>query len=666
MTTYTYPEDRTGVALTNRVLAEPQVVTYDNTRDYHFLIPKFAPFYAESMRVFKRAGASLLPLVYGVDFHFGLHFIGASLSTAKDVYSAVVPLNVSEDTEYILEYQTVGGQWTLDTAAMTTAIADIVKNPRALTWEQIANLPAMFTPTDHPWNFTDMVGQTEVVNAIIQIATAILARASGDEYNHVRNLLNPHQVNKEQIGLDKVQNFGPASSIDAVEGESNDTLITPATLRAVLDALGILTISDLIETFVTHMANTEIHSATAQSVGLGAVRNLPVVTRDDILRAARVEKYVTFDALIDYMGIHGCGATATTAPPIPQGALLHTYCNVHYDRIGTYADGKGGTYESIIQPKDTTCGYQTTTPIAHPPKGEILTQYCSGTTLMGLKADGHGGVYSELIQADAPQCKSGGEYPPAGTVLSTVCEGTTLVRSIANGSGGITLDRVLNSSQCQVVVHPPAGSLIGYECRGFDQWGTYTDGSGGTYDAILTRNSTDCGYVVPTTPPTQTHPPAGTVLGYTCNGFNRQEIRANGSGGTYNVTITVNSTECGYQNTPAPTQTPSLPRNIQYSSSNTQTWYGDSEIISVIMTGWEPNRTFTCEFRLHSTALPAPQERSGGTITVTTDGSGNGVSRITVITDPMFPVGVYNSWVVETATGKAAPRVARTFLGWRA
>lgn len=666
MTTYTYPEDRTGTAPANRVLNEPHVVTYDNTRDYHFLVPTFAPFYMENLRVFKRAGASLLPLVLGVDYQLGLHFESASLSVAKELYGAVVPLNVTEDTEFVLEYQTLGGPWTLDTAAMTAAIADIVKNPRALTWEQIANLPTLFNPTDHPWDFADLKGFEDLIPAVTSIATAILNRASTEDHNHTRNLLNPHQTNKAQIGLDKVENFPPASPIDAVAGESSTTLITPSTLRAVLDALGVLDLSSALAAMEAHLSNSDIHNPTKAKIGLGSVENLPVVTRDEVLRNAKVVKYVTMDALIEWFALYGCGSSETAKPPIPQGALLHTYCTSNYDRMGTYADGKGGTYESIVQPKDVTCGYLTPTPVAHPPRGDILTQYCSGTSLMALKADGSGGVFSALLQADAPQCKSTGECPPNGTVLNTVCEGTTLVRTIANGSCGVTFTRTENSTECQVVVHPPAGTLIKYECRGFDEWGTYTDGSGGTYDAILKRNSADCGYVAPTTPPTQTNPPAGTVLGTSCSGFNLQEIRANGSGGTYNVTIAVNSPQCGYQNTPAPTSPPPLTRGLLYSTTQTQIWYGDTEIVSVVMTGWEPNRSFTVNLMLTSPTLPANQQPfKGGEVQIQTDGSGNGSARLTLPATPAVPVGVYTCWAQEPTTGKQSPTVIRTFLGYR-
>lgn len=665
MPTYTYPEDRSGVLAGNRIVSESHVVTFDNTRDYHFIVPRFAPFFAMSVRLYKQVGSTLVPTTYGVDYHFGLHFVGASLSVAQDIYGALVPLNVTEDTIFVIEYQTLGGQWTLDLPALTTAAADIAKNPRALTWEQMVSLPAMFSPTDHPWNFTDMVGQTELVNAILQVATAILNRASDDSANHTKNLLNPHDTTKGQLGLSLVQNYGPAGLLDAISGQMVDGLITPATLRAVLDNLGVLNVSTNLRSMESHIDDTELHTVSKKKVGLENVSNYPVVTRDEVLRNARVQKYVTMDMMIEWMSLYGGANDMTTKAPIPQGALLHQYCNSNYDRMGTYSDGKGGTYESVLVIKDVDCGYQSTVPIAHPAKGTILSQYCSGTTMMGLKADGGGGVYSEVVRMNAVECAAGSGYPPVGTVLGSVCEGTTLVRTIANGSGGTTFDRVVNSSECASVAHPPAGTLTSYACRGFDMIGTYTNGSGGTYDAIMTRNSGECGYVAPTTPPTQTFPPAGTVLGHACSGFNRQEIRANGSGGTYNITVTVNSVECGYVATVAPTTPPTLARSIQISSTHSSLWIGDIETLSAVLTGWEPNTTYTINgYSQH------PGFNNGNALittspVVTTDRSGNATWRLTHTIDATVPIGMSDNWFTESATGRQSNHLARRFMGAR-
>lgn len=665
MPTYTYPEDRTGALVSNRLVNEPHVITYDNTRDYHFILPVFAPFYASSVRVYKRVGASRLPTTYGVDYHFGLHFVGASLSVAQEIYGAIVPLNITEDAVYEIEYQTLGGPWTLDLPGLTSAAADIAKNPRALSWEQLVNLPTMFSPTDHPWNFTDMVGQTDLVNAITQIAGAILNRSSDDTANHAKNLLNPHNTDKHQLDLGKVANFGPAGLIDAIGGQSPDTLITPATLRAVLDHLGVLLVSSNLQAMESHIGDTELHSMNKKKLGLENVSNFPPVSRDDIMRNARVQKYVTMDMLIEWMSMHGCSSDTTTKAPIPQGALLHSYCNSNYDRMGTYADGKGGTYESVIKTKDVDCGYQGTTPIAHPPAGTLLQQYCSGTTEMGLKADGYGGVVSEVLALNSAKCTTGSGYPPAGSVLGTVCEGTTLVRTIANGGGGSTFERVANSPECVNVVFPPKGTLVSYACRGFDRMGTYTDGSGGTYDAIITINSPDCGYVAPTTPPTQTFPPAGTVIGTSCNGYNKQEIRANGTGGTYNVTITVNSAECGYVATTAPTTAPGTTRTMQLSSTHSSLWVGDNETLSLVMSGWTPNTTYNLKFYTQSPGFANGAPYMTLEQAVTTDRSGNATWRLSHLIDNTIPPCLTDNWVVEPATAIVSNHLSRRFMGPR-
>lgn len=514
-TQYSYPQDNTGTLATNKILAELHTVTAVNNRNYHFLIPTFAPFFADSVTLFKRNGQVLTPLVKGVDWQPAAQFHGASIACAKPIYGAISlhDVNFTGIVE-IGQYQTLGGQYTLDIEKMTQVIADIVFNPRGASWEQLVNLQTMFPPVDHPWDFEDMVGQTEVVAKLTDIHDAILAGHGLSLEDHLRDYTNPHRVNKNQMDLGNVENFGPANSIQAIQGMSNETLITPMTLRAVLDALGLLNLSDLIDLFQRHIANQQNpHGTTKHHVELGQVENLPVATASDILGKKRVRKYLTLEGLIDWMALHGCqpqGDQQENFPP--KDALLSAYCN-NTNNIGVYADGAGGTYEKIIEVRSRDCGYVAPPSLPnHPPNGQILHKYCNGKDQYGVYANGYGGSYTNLIAINSVDCgytgtppPPGSSHPPAGTIISVRCEGTTQVKVIANGAGGSYDESVPNAPACQGGgVHPPADQLVDTSCVGVDLQGKYTDGSGGYYFAIAELNSSRCQTPPPPTTPTPT------------------------------------------------------------------------------------------------------------------------------------------------------------------
>ena len=58
------------------------------------------------------------------------------------------------------------------------------------------------------------------------------------------------------------------------------------------------------------------------------------------------------------------------------------------------------------------------TPSAHPPRGQQISTYCSGTTLQGNYTDGNGGQYSAAIQGNASQC---GWTPPVQVQAQSTC-----------------------------------------------------------------------------------------------------------------------------------------------------------------------------------------------------------------------------------------------------
>ena len=50
------------------------------------------------------------------------------------------------------------------------------------------------------------------------------------------------------------------------------------------------------------------------------------------------------------------------------------------------------------------------------------------------------------------------------------------------------------------IIYPAKGVLLSTLCKGYDQYGKYADGSGGSYEQLITANSSNCGYTPPPPP----------------------------------------------------------------------------------------------------------------------------------------------------------------------
>ena len=91
-------------------------------------------------------------------------------------------------------------------------------------------------------------------------------------------------------------------------------------------------------------------------------------------------------------------------------------------------------------------------------------------------------------------------------------------------------------------VYPPYGTLIAAnQCSGTTLFNLRADGSGGTYNEILAYNSTACGYVPPVVCTAN-----GTFLNSSCSGTTLIYNYANGSCGSYPVSQGEVNGQCGY------------------------------------------------------------------------------------------------------------------------
>lgn len=226
-----YEFDPQGTLPANRITGEQHIITAVSHRDYHFIVPTYAPFFADGCVVsYKDIDNSVRILQEGLDFYFGFQFIAASRSCAKPIYGGISFLNLQIAGLITIEYQTVGGTWTVDPVKINEILSNLEVNPRVISWEQVAAVPTLFPVVDHEWNLQDLVGMSDVVDSIGSVITAISEKPA-EEPLFFEGML----ATKETVGLGNVENFGIASDQQAADGTSITRYMTPRATRIAID-----------------------------------------------------------------------------------------------------------------------------------------------------------------------------------------------------------------------------------------------------------------------------------------------------------------------------------------------------------------------------------------------------------------------------------------------
>lgn len=246
-TPYLYPFDPTGTKADNRIEGEQQVLSPPAWRDYHFFIPKLAPFFREGFTLYHPASNRFL--VEGVDYLLTHRFYQASKAIMKPIYGSVLFFDKSLAGAVTLTYQTLGGNWTIDGVKINQILSQKQANPRITTWEQVAEVPEQFPVIDHEWDIQDMVGMSHVRDALEGLATTLEESGVSNStlIAHINNTNNPHGTTKHHVDLGNVENYPPANRSQATGGTYDYAYMTPRRTRQAFEHF----ITDLLQEFET-------------------------------------------------------------------------------------------------------------------------------------------------------------------------------------------------------------------------------------------------------------------------------------------------------------------------------------------------------------------------------------------------------------------------------
>lgn len=260
--TYAYPFDPTGTLASNKISGEQHVITAANYRDFHYIVPTYAPFFSDGLVVkFRDSNNVVTTLTEGVDYLLSHWFISASRACAKPIYGSISFMNLALSGVIVIDYQSLGGMWTQDSATITEIMGDLIHNPRITAWDVVVNMPVTFPVIDHQWDLVDLVGASDVVTALGTIETALRATGVAGLSTHLTDYGNPHRVTSAQVGLGNVQNYGVADGPTTITGIASNLYTTPYGVKQAMDAGPSAAIT-------AHTVRTDNpHATTAAQVG---------------------------------------------------------------------------------------------------------------------------------------------------------------------------------------------------------------------------------------------------------------------------------------------------------------------------------------------------------------------------------------------------------------
>lgn len=240
-----YELDITGKNKSNLVEGEIHTLS---SRDIRAAATKYGPYFGESLIVYDNV--SNTPLTRNKDYICSEIYKEATLRYGKEIYGVVLILNKNVSSTIRLTYQVLGGKYSNTAENIVTLYETAMSDNRPVEWNNVLNKPYGFKPSLHQHLLKDVVGFEVLVDSLDRLGRSItlgnlpafeyLIEHLNDEilkfeermrgvidgymvdkvakiFEHIEDKSNPHEVNKESVGLDKIENLGIATEADLQE-----------------------------------------------------------------------------------------------------------------------------------------------------------------------------------------------------------------------------------------------------------------------------------------------------------------------------------------------------------------------------------------------------------------------------------------------------------------
>lgn len=269
---FQYPLDLYGTNPNNLVIGETHVLPAGTNRA---IVPNYGAFYSESLVV--RDADTNLPLIKGEQYKAVQLYQEATTKSGKEVTAIVLVTDPNVSPNIAIDYQVVGGEYTLSVIALRTMLEEINLDGRTIEWGDVLGKPLYFPPSPHLHDAGDIYGFEYLVEILDAVRAAII---NGNE-GSLQELRQYIQMVEESI---RSQLYDHATPDEAIAGLDDLKVTSPLTIKAAFDNWANIYLADqeALIALNEHLSQHNPHQSSAASVGLGALENTAPATLIDV------------------------------------------------------------------------------------------------------------------------------------------------------------------------------------------------------------------------------------------------------------------------------------------------------------------------------------------------------------------------------------------------
>lgn len=217
-----YPVDYSGVNSNNLVIGEVRDFAGLNKK---LIAPHYGAFYETGLVI--RDFFTNAILVPRIDYIVAQLDPTATTRSGLSVYQFILVLN-PDTTKVSLQYQVVGGEYSLSVDAIAEFVALLENDTRAVQWGMIIGTPSEFPPTPHMHDANQIYGMDNVTAALEELRVAVLTGDAGTQQDLINYVLN-------QLNTVKETQF--ATAVESINGTLTNKAVSPYTLTVALQAM---------------------------------------------------------------------------------------------------------------------------------------------------------------------------------------------------------------------------------------------------------------------------------------------------------------------------------------------------------------------------------------------------------------------------------------------